>query len=272
MGFTGMDDRFINNRGKILGISLALISGEPLLVLVGLLLGHAFDLYWRAYHQRSFQETLHNELTHAQRYHISQQAFFIATFTTMGHIAKADGRVSQKDIDLASKVMDTLNLSDESRKEAIQLFNAGKSNKHGIDPVLLELKNKCSYPSLLELFIETQIKLAHASGPLSTKKRRLLRHVCEKIGYNLNDFIDCKKQNTAQFHGTDPYKILGVSPSASKTTIKKAYRKLMNENHPDKLKANGLPDDMLALATEKTQAIQKAYQQIKKEKKAESNR
>ena len=62
---------------------------------------------------------------------------------------------------------------------------------------------------------------------------------------------------------TQAYKILGVNKGSSEAEIKKAYRRLMSQHHPDKLVAKGLPDEMIALATEKTQEIRKAYDLIK---------
>ncbi len=71
---------------------------------------------------------------------------------------------------------------------------------------------------------------------------------------------------SSEININEAYDLLGVKASDSDTEIKKAYRRLMSQHHPDKLVSKGLPEEMIKLATEKTQQIKKAYEQIKRER------
>ena len=124
------------------------------------------------------------------------------------------------------------------------------------------------------------LQAAFADGILSASEERLLLHICSKLRVSRFDYEHLKIQLLAKirFQGRssytrntpqktslqDAYGVLGLTPSASKAEVKKAYRRLMSQNHPDKLVAKGLPEEMMRLAKEKTQKISKAYETIQK--------
>jgi DnaJ like chaperone protein len=211
----------------------------------------------------------------------AQQAFFSATFEVMGCIAKADGRVSEREIQVAQMIMDQMGLVAASKQKAIDAFTRGKQADFNLNKTLRSLQQACHYPHLLNLFIDMQIRAAYADGHLNEAKRTLLQHIARELGLSAIDFAaheaamrgEASGQSyegayrspgaNASFNSHKPYTILGISPQASDAEVKQAYRKLMSQNHPDKLMAKGLPQDMLKVATEKTQQIQKAYEQIK---------
>jgi len=138
------------------------------------------------------------------------------------------------------------------------------------------------------MFLEIQIQVAFSDGDLDTKEREVLHTIAKLLGYsarqldNLLEMIIASAafnqqsgQSHQQFNGgnastnagqlANAYKILGVSKEDSKGEIKKAYRKLMSQHHPDKLIAKGLPPAMMEAAKEKTQDIQAAYDLISKQ-------
>ena len=239
-----------------------------------------------------------------------QQAFFKATFSVMGHLAKADGRVSENEIRVAKKIMARLELNEELRKEAIQLFNEGKNPHFDLEATLDFLLKECQrYPDLLRFFIEIQLEAALADGELRSEERKILLLICERLRFSPQEFEQLWAQqwasqafyewfssqfdansrassqgqnryynygggsnhrrayaNSASDSLEDAYGVLGVSSSASPAEIKKAYRRLMNQHHPDKLAARGLPEGMVKLAKEKTQQIRAAYDLIRKER------
>lgn len=208
-----------------------------------------------------------------------QQIFFKATFVVMGRVAKADGRVSQDEIEFARAVMTRMNLSDEKRREAIDFFNEGKDPDYDLEPVLRPLGQLMRYRADLRLiFIEIQLQSALADGDISGNERQVLIDVCSALGLQTGaiESLIARMQAEQSFHqsfgtsGPTPgqlaqaYGVLGVSDKSTDAEVKKSYRKLMSQHHPDKLVAKGLPEEMMQIAKEKTQEIQAAYDLIRK--------
>lgn len=253
--------------GKIAGGAFGFMLGGPLGALIGATIGHQFD---------SGMKTLDAGDWAPGDQERVQTAFFTATFSVMGHVAKADGRVSKDEIRAAEQVMDSMNLSADMRRAAIELFNKGKSDGFPIDDVLRQFRRECHRrQTLIRLFIEIQLQAAFADGKLHPKERELLRRICIALGIPEQAFEAMLGAAGAEQHhggasGTarmsldDAYAILEVSPQASDREVKKAYRLLMSRHHPDKLVAKGLPEEMMKIATEKTQEIRAAYELVKK--------
>jgi DnaJ like chaperone protein len=130
------------------------------------------------------------------------------------------------------------------------------------------------------MFLEIQIQAAYADGVLDEREEDVLHNICSHLGISRFEYERLKIQYQAQqqFYGRSQYKadkslldnaydVLGVSASATDAVVKKAYRRLMSQHHPDKLVAKGLPEEMMIIATEKTQKIRKAYETIKETRK-----
>jgi DnaJ like chaperone protein len=253
--------------GKIAGGAFGFMLGGPLGALIGATIGHQFDSGIKTLDAGGWEPGDQERV---------QTAFFTATFSVMGHVAKADGRVSKDEIKAAEQVMESMNLSGDMRKAAIELFNKGKYDGFPLDDVLRQFRRECHRrQTLIRLFIEIQMQAAFADGSLHPKERDLLRHICISLGVPEQEFEALLGAAGAeQHHGgargsarmslEDAYAILELSPQASDREIKKAYRVLMSRHHPDKLVAKGLPEEMMKIATEKTQEIRAAYELVKK--------
>jgi DnaJ like chaperone protein len=271
--------------GKIVGILLGYAFAGPLGAVIGFIFGHNFDVALKQQSDHSHQNS--------QKQTQNQNAFFIATFQVMGHVAKSDGRISEIEIQAARAVMQRMGLNEKMRRRAIELFNQGKDTDFSLQQALQHLLENCQRNrSLLQMFYDIQLQAAFAEGALSPQKKRLLQFICQRLGCTPVDFSTYEsiyrgqysyQQQTRQQRGqqqyyqykqrytqptaestlSDAYKILGIPQSANTAEIKRAYRKLMSQNHPDKLVAKGLPDEMMKLATEKTQQIRAAYDQIR---------
>jgi DnaJ like chaperone protein len=247
--------------GTLLGGTLGYMFGGPLGAILGAALGGNFD--------RGINVTSQFDPGAQERV---QAAFFTATFSVMGHVAKADGKVTPEEIALANTIMDQMQLSHDQRKTAKKLFQEGKDASFPVDDVLIQFRQECHRRlNLIQIFLEIQISIAMSDGQLHRNEKGVIFHIGQLLGFDHNHIEnlfrftagaagshDNKKQSTY-----DAYAILGVSKSASKAEIKKAYRRLMNQHHPDKLVAKGLPEEMIKIATEKTQEIRKAYDLIK---------
>ena len=201
----------------------------------------------------------------------AQLAFFAATFGVMGHVAKADGRVSPEEIRLANRVMDQLGLRGEQRLAARALFNKGKSRGFALDDVIDQLRSECLRgTNIRRMFLEIQFQAAWADGDIHPEERRVLRRIAMRLGLSEADFIHLERMMSSGVRSTsdgptldDAYETLGVSPDAPDDEVKRAYRRLMSRHHPDKLAAKGLPEEMMRAATERTQQIKAAWDTVK---------
>jgi DnaJ like chaperone protein len=250
---------------KILGALLGYWIGGFWGMLLGIFLGHQFD---RA-RPSLLGKLVKNHLQQVQR------AFFEATFSVMGHVAKADGRVSEEEIAVARQVMQRMNLSEQATREAMALFARGKAADFDLQAMLLSLaaatrKNH----GLLRMFIEIQLAAAFADGELDDSERGLLLRICSALGFSQSEFVRLEAMIRAAMHSHQPeqsaglteqdaYAILNIDPSASDAEVKRAYRRLTSQHHPDKLAAKGLPEEMMKLAAEKTHEIRSAYESIR---------
>jgi DnaJ like chaperone protein len=274
--------------GKFLGGAFGFMLGGPLGAILGASVGHQFDI---GMIRLDALETLRPGDQHRV-----QMAFFTATFSVMGHIAKADGKVSPEEISLANRIMDQMSISGEMRTTAVNLFQQGKSPDFPLDGVLAQFYTECHRRTdLIRMFLEIQIQEAFADGSIDSKEERLLLHICGQLRVSQFDYERLKARVQAQhrFYSRDyqyqdqgqyrqqrqqpyqreqsslqdAYEVLGLNKSASDEDVKKAYRRLMSQNHPDKLVAKGLPEVMMKLAKEKTQKITKAYETIQQARK-----
>ncbi|MGD2055583.1 MAG: co-chaperone DjlA [Gammaproteobacteria bacterium] len=201
-----------------------------------------------------------------------QAAFFTTTFTVMGHIAKADGTVTRREIAAAEAIMARMQLNASQRKAAIKLFNEGKQSGFPLLEVIDQFRHECHRRrNLAQMFLEIQISTAMADGQLHATEKKILLTIGEHLGFNraaleqLFSFARASQPPAGSRRQSlaTAYEVLGVARDASDAEVKKAYRRLMNQHHPDKLISRGLPEEMIKLATEKTQGIKEAYEQIR---------
>ncbi|WP_392561501.1 co-chaperone DjlA [Orbus sturtevantii] len=216
--------------------------------------------------------------------------FLTVSFEVLGHLSKAKGQVTQYDINIASNFMDELQLDHAKRKLAQESFNRGKSLNYPLKERLSELYEQYRFrKNVLNIFCEFLIRAAINNGSLHEKEEQILYTVAQAFHIPRIQMAVYIQMMMASYHfqrgqqhqqqqgyhqGTyqnksspndinNAYRILGVAPSVDNATIKKAYRKLMNEHHPDKLVSKGLPKEMLEAAKKRAQEIQVAYDLIK---------
>jgi DnaJ like chaperone protein len=271
--------------GKILGTIFGFMFGRIPGAILGFFVGHMFD---KGYSKNFNQTGGFNRFFASQDEFKSQAIFFHSLFSVMGHVAKADGKVSDIEIQMASALMDQMNLEGETRQEAQQAFRDGKAADFALKQTVQEFKESChGRRDILQVYLEILIQAAYVDGKLDKSEQAILETVAQYLGFGQHDLLYLMsafeaemrfrqgtggKQNangqkySSQQSLDDAYKILGVKTSEDDKSIKKAYRKLMSEHHPDKLVSKGLPKQALELAKNKTQDIQSAYELIKEKR------
>jgi DnaJ like chaperone protein len=160
---------------------------------------------------------------------------------------------------------------------AIDLFTRGKQPGFAVEAQVDRLRHVCAVqPELLRTFLEIQMDLALAKGRISTPEHELLWRVAARLGVGRVElaqieallrarrFFDVSQpQATADHALTQAYRVLNVPPESTDEAVKTAYRRLINQHHPDKQVARGLPDSMLEIAKERTREIRSAYEMIR---------
>ena len=254
--------------GKALGGAFGFMIGGPLGALMGIAFGNMFDKGLGSLDVDGVGSVDQERI---------QAAFFTTTFSVMGYIAKVDGRVTADEIRLAQAVMDRLGLDADMRASAQKLFNEGKSSNFPIDEVMTQFRSEVHRrTTLIQMFLEIQLQAAYADGVMHPAEKEALAGICRHLGIPPAQLDRLEEMLRAGFGRggydaaaaktslEDAYHLLGVDDSVSDADLKKTYRRLMSQHHPDKLVSRGLPEQMIRDATEKTQQIKAAYELIRK--------
>jgi DnaJ like chaperone protein len=269
--------------GKIVGaiLGMLLLRGSPWGLLIGLILGHFYDMSVTPRRRPT---------TTAEALEIGVR-IFRATYEVMGHVAKSDGRVSESEIAAAREVMSYMKLNGAQIHAAIQHFTRGKSPDYDLEGTLRELADVCAHrPDLLRHFLEIQVSAALQGVDMQGPARAAILKVADLLDISRlevahmeavlriqREAFRARGRNEGFGSGgaggqapprqgmqlSAAYQILEVDPNASDADVAKAYRRQLSKHHPDKLKANGMPDSMLEHAKQRTQQIIEAYELIK---------
>ncbi len=262
--------------GKLVGALLGLLLfRSPWGLLIGLVLGHFYDQSVAARARGPSVDALEIGVR-----------FFKSTFEVMGHVAKSDGRVSEAEIAAARQVMAELRLNGAQIHAAIAHFTRGKNPDFDLEGTLREFAEACAHrPDLLRVFLEIQVRAClegvdmqgparatvHKVADLLDVSRIELAHMEAVLRIRREQFRANARNGGSAGGQAQPrgmqlgaaYQILEVDPKTSDDEVAKAYRRQLSKHHPDKLKANGLPDSMLEHAKQRTQQIIEAYELIK---------
>jgi DnaJ like chaperone protein len=267
--------------GKILGAILGYVIGRGWLgAIVGFVLGHQFDAAGK---RRRAGSASGGSAGAAEL----RRAFFEATFQVMGHVAKSDGLVTEQEIDAARGAMRRFSLAEADRLRAIECFTAGKLADFPLEATLERLRRLAgNQPDLCRLFVQIQLEASIQGNGLGDRPRAVFQRICRALGVSQLEFAALEamlrmhaggygqeaggrsSQGTGFGSSTnarlaDAYEALGVTTSAADAEVTRAFRRLMSQNHPDKLVAQGLPESMIAAAHERTQRILEAYELVK---------
>jgi len=263
--------------GKLIGVGLGwFTTGDVPGVLIGLGLGYIVDNCVFSVNRSYSSQNDSVDLAQVQK------EFFIATFSVMGYVDELVSRPHHQIYDTLNKVAVRLNLSDEVFQEAADLYCEGMSSEFNLNKVILPFYAAChSQKFLLEKFLEMQLHAAFDGNSLHPDRQAALLDICLALELTEEDFerildaikaeyqYDKNGDRSVIFYSDssvsldDAYNMLNISSNASNDEIKKAYRRLTNMHHPDKLIAKGLPEEILKLSENKTREIRMAYERIR---------
>lgn len=275
--------------GKLLGGAFGFMLGGPLGAVLGAALGHQYDKGLEA-----LPDMRDGERAPPNETELNQTAFFTATFSVMGHLAKADGVVTKDEIRFAESVMKEMDLDEDQRTTAIYLFREGKNKSFRINEVLDQFHSQMGRKhNLIRMFLEIQVQAAYGDGVMHDEEHRVLRAISKRLGITAAELRMIEEMVLASIHFSnagqgqqrqkeshkkqrrstasspgitsmnDAYAMLEIDRSVGDKDVKKAYRRMLSRHHPDKLASRGLPEEMMKIAAEKTHQIKQAYEMIK---------
>ncbi len=184
--------------------------------------------------------------------------FVISVLVLLAKVMKADGKLLRSELDYVKKFLKQ-QFGVQQTRELMKVFKEILDQDYPLRDVCRQIQRSMDHPSRLEL-IHILYGLSSADGDVHEKEIHVIQSIANYLNINKNDY-ESIKATFAKDTGA-PYRILEIDQSASKQEVKKAYRKMANKYHPDKV--SHLGKEMQDLAEEKFKAVNDAYQQIKK--------
>jgi len=244
--------------GKIVGGAAGFALGGPLGALLGGLAGHAVDKM-----RDSTEEAVVAEREGRQPESGPEKsiAFTIGVIVLGAKMAKADGAVTRDEVAAFKEVF---HVPQEEMRNVGRVFNQAKRDARGFEPYARQLGRMFrDNPKILEELLDGLFHIARADGAVREEELAYLQRVAECFGFGPADWQRIRAANVGPAED-DPYAILGVAHDADEESLRRAYRELVREHHPDRLMAQGLPEEFVSLANEKLARINRAWTEVKK--------
>ena len=224
--------------GKLAGAAAELAKGGP----IGALLGAVDD--------REKDGSAENQV-----------AFTVGVIALGAKMAKADGVVTDDEVNAFKEVF---RIPQGEMNNVARVFNLAKRDVAGYEVYAEQLAAMFKgNRKLLEDVLEGLFHIAKADQVLHPNEEQFLAQVAKRFGITETEFSYIKARHVTAAK-RNPYEVLGVTTNIGNDELKSHYRRLVAENHPDKLMARGVPKEFIAIATEKVAAINEAYGQIAK--------
>jgi DnaJ like chaperone protein len=248
--------------GGVTGFAL----GGPLGAILGMIAGHAVDrsqgqaaerlVHWgQDYHAQD-----HYAMDREQR----QVAFSVAVIVLGAKLAKVDGTVTRAEVNAFKEIF---HIPAEAVADVGRIFNEARHEATGFEPYARQIADMFVHePRVLEELLGGLFHVAKADGAVSRAEKAFIRAVARIFGFDERTFNRILASHIGGTGDMDPYAVLGLGRTAGDADIKKTYRRLIRENHPDVLIAQGMPPEFVAVANEKMAAINAAYDCIEKER------
>jgi DnaJ like chaperone protein len=255
--------------GKIIGGAAGFALGGPLGALIGAVAGHAVDKIRETAivggpggePMGGYAGDFGDEPD--PRAATRQIAFTIAVIALGAKMAKADGVVTRQEIDAFKQVF---RIPEEEMRNVGRVFDQARKSAHGFEAYAQQIAGMFrGQRVVLEELLQGLFHIAKADGGVKPAELGYLREVARLFGLSDLEFERIRAAHLGP-DKADPYEILGVKREMSDVEVKAAYRKLVRENHPDRLIAKGVPKEFIDLATEKLATINAAWDKIAQER------
>lgn len=248
--------------GKMIGGTIGFALGGPLGAVAGAAFGHTFvDKKEQVY--LSSRPGAQNTLSSNEE---AQLVFFTAAFSMLAKICKADGKVSEKEIFAVESFMKRdLQLDQNSRQTAQNIFRQAVNSSESFDAFAMQFYSVFrTQPNIIGLMMDVLLRVSTADGGISNQEEAILLSAARIFNYSNADYARLKSKYVKETNKY--YAALKCDETASNEEIKKQYRKMVSQYHPDKIEAKGLPEEFIKFANDKFNEIQEAYDAIKKER------
>jgi DnaJ like chaperone protein len=258
--------------GKVVGGLVGFSLGGPLGMIAGIAFGNIFDNADSA--GNGGKQTRYREFNGGQRHPYMSNSeqknmtFFVAVFSLLARLAQADGSVTPEEKNTLNTFMvKDLQLDPQSRNAALRVFNAALNGAGTADQFSQQFYDSFKTDqALLQLVVDILFRMAVSDGAMSSKESNLIKNVCKIFKFSESYFDAMSRKYSVASSSEGAYTVLGITSNASDDDVKKAYRKMSIEYHPDTVHAKGLPEEFEKVATKKFREIQEAYDTIKKDR------
>ena len=195
----------------------------------------------------------------------AQQAFLVALISLAAKVAKADGRVTEQEVrSFDAFLRDRLGMSPEDRRVAARLFNEARDSQVPAEEFARQVRTLIGHqPSRLRDLMSLLMSVAAADARIDAEEDRLLRRIAREMGMTARDYDESAAMFDPRRNVDASYAVLGLTRDATDDEIKKAYRSLAREYHPDVVVNKGMGEDFRKFADEKMRAINVAYDAVK---------
>lgn len=251
--------------GKIVGGTLGFIMGGPLGAIAGVAFAHVLEQSQEADRLggSSYFQNYNRRMNSTQHAHMT---FFVGAFSLLAKLAKVDGEVTRPEEATVRRFMiEELRLDQTSQYTALRIFDAALESDEDYTAIARQFYGEFrSKPQILELMIDILFRVAIADGGVSKAEGNMILQIARIFNFQQPQYDRIKERyvvNTSKY-----YSILHCTAEDDDETIKKSYRKLVRENHPDVIAAKGLPEEFQQVAADKFREIQEAYEKIRKER------
>jgi len=253
--------------GKLIGGAIGFtFLGGPFGAILGAAIGHSFDKKSAGqgdYSQGDKRSAGSSGFTTNDQ---AQMTFFVATFSMLGKLAKADGHVSQEEINTIENFMTrTLRLGSQEKQFAMRIVNTASNSSESFEKFAQQFYSAFkTQPQLLNTMMDILLQVSIADKILSPEEEKLINQAASIFNISSTALDNMKAR---YFSSTEKYySAIGCRRSDSVDTIKKNYKKLVKDYHPDSIASKGLPEEFTKFASEKFREINSAYEKIREER------